>query len=113
MTPIQILILLFALFAISRAAKQFRTGALTIAWLIFWVCFWIAVGAVTFAPQTTDALARFAGVGRGADMVVYLSLVGLFFLVFRLFIKIEDVEQEITQLVRKDAIEKVEKSTRL
>lgn len=105
MSVIQILIVLFSLFAITRALRQFRQGALTIAWLIVWVFFWLAVGGVVLAPQTTDALARFVGVGRGADFIIYISLTALFYLAFRLFVKIEDVEREITRLVRKLALE--------
>lgn len=113
MTPIQFLFILFALFAISRAFRQFRTGSLTILWLILWMIFWLAVGAVTLAPQTTDVLARFVGVGRGADFVIYVSLVIIFYLVFRLFVKIEGVEREVTELVRKLALEEEDKRPRV
>ena len=108
MTIIQIFILLFALFAISRTLRQFRQGALSIVWLIFWIVFWIAVGGVALSPQTTDVVAKLVGVGRGADFIIYLSMIALFYLIFRLFGKIEDVEREITKLVRKLAIEEAE-----
>jgi len=108
MTIIQIFILLFALFAISRTLRQFRQGALSIVWLIFWIVFWIAVGGVALSPQTTDVVAKLVGVGRGADFIIYLSMIALFYLMFKLFGKIEDVEREITKLVRKLAIEEAE-----
>jgi hypothetical protein len=60
-------------------------------------------------PQTTDVVAQFFGVGRGADAVIYIALIGLFFLVFRMYVHIEAVEGEITQLVRKLALEDVKK----
>lgn len=113
MTPIQFLFILFALFAITRAVRQFRAGSLTILWLILWIVFWMAVGAVTLAPQTTDILARFVGIGRGADVVVYASLVAIFYLVFRLFVKMEEVEREVTELVRKLALEEEHKEPRV
>ncbi|MBI2475239.1 DUF2304 family protein [Candidatus Uhrbacteria bacterium] len=109
MSLIQIFILLFALFAISRTLRQFRQGALSIAWLIFWIVFWIVVGGVAISPQTTDVIAKLVGVGRGADFVIYISLIALFYLIFRLFGKIEDVEREITKLVRKLAVEEEDK----
>ncbi len=110
MSLIQIFILLFALFAISRTLRQFRQGALSIAWLIFWIVFWIVVGYVALSPQTTDVIAKLVGVGRGADFIIYLSLIALFYLMFRLFGKIEDVEREITKLVRKLAIEEIKEA---
>ncbi|MEK7615277.1 MAG: DUF2304 family protein [Patescibacteria group bacterium] len=108
MPLIQLLIPLFALFAISRTVRQFRKGALTIAWLIVWILFWVLVSAIALSPNTTNIFAQFVGVGRGVDFVIYVSLIGLFYLVFRLFVKIEDVEREITRLVRKLAIEEKE-----
>ncbi len=108
MSIIQGLIVAFALFAITRTITQFKKGGLTIAWLLFWVVFWIAASVVTLLPQTSDVLARLVGVGRGADLIIYLSIIGLFFLVFRMFVKMEAIEQEITKLVRKLAIEEVD-----
>ena len=108
MSIIQIIFSVFALFAISRTIVQFRKGGLTLAWLLFWVVFWLAVGVVVVLPKTTDILANIVGVGRGADFIIYISIIGLFFLVFKMFAKIESVEQEITRLVRKLAIEDVE-----
>lgn len=105
MSIIQIFIIVFAIFAISRAVRQFRNGALTILWLIFWIVFWLIVSGVVLSPQTTDVIAKFVGVGRGADFIIYISLIVLFYLMFRLFVKIEDVEKEITKLVRKIAME--------
>ncbi len=109
MSVIQMGIILFSIFAMTRVLRQFRQGTLTIAWLIVWMFFWILVGAVVLVPQTADMLASLVGVGRGADFIIYISLVALFYLLFRLFVKIEDVEREITRLVRKLAIEEGEK----
>ncbi len=108
MTVIQIFIIAAACFSLFRAVVQFRKGSLTIAWLVFWLVFWSAAGTVAVLPQTTDIVARFFGVGRGADFVIYLSLIILFALSFRMFVKLEHVEREITSLVRKLAIEDVD-----
>jgi small membrane protein len=105
MNPIQILIIAFALWAITKTIMQFKKGALTIAWLFFWFFFWGVAGVVAALPQTTDVIANLVGVGRGADLVIYISLVALFYLVFRVYVKIEKTEREITRLVRKLAID--------
>jgi small membrane protein len=108
MTVIQILIVVFALFAISRTVWQFKRGSLTIAWLLFWIVFWLVAATVAVLPQTTDTVARFVGVGRGADAVIYFSLVALFYLVFRTYVKIEKTENEITKLVRKLSLDELD-----
>lgn len=108
MTLIQLFLITFAVFAITRVLRQFKKGGLTLAWLLFWMVFWIGVTTVVALPQTTDVVARLVGVGRGADLIIYLSIIGLFFLFFKLFAKIESVEQEITRLVRTLAMKESE-----
>ena len=109
---IQGIIIAFALFAVVRTVMQFRKGSLPLGMVLFWILFWILVGVVVALPGTTDIAANFVGVGRGADFVIYLSVVGLFYLVFRLYVKIEDVEREITRLVRKLALEDMDEKER-
>lgn len=108
MSIIQVLIIVFALFAITRTILQFKRGAVTRTWLFFWILFWVLAGIVATLPQTADTVARLVGVGRGADVVIYLSLVVIFYLIFRLYVKIEQVEGEITRLVRKLSMDEFE-----
>ena len=108
MTIIQILLVLFALYAIGRTFFQFRSGHVGKGGVVFWTLFWLLVGVVALMPQTTDIVARFVGVGRGADLAIYLSLIALFFLIFRIFVKLEHVEREITTVVRKLALKEEE-----
>lgn len=106
--PVQLLILAFVLFALARAFSQFRAGRLGLGVLIGWIVLWIAVAAVAVLPWTTTWLAQAVGVGRGVDLVIYVSLAALFYLVFRLFVKIEETERSITRLVRALALKTLE-----
>jgi small membrane protein len=108
MTAIQILLVCFALFAFSRALLRFRRGDLPLFHLVLWFVFWAGVVVVALRPETTSALASLLGVGRGADVVLYLALALLFYLVFRMFGKIEDLERQITRVVRAAALEKLD-----
>ena len=56
-------------------------------------------------PQTTTSLASVFGVGRGVDVIVYISLALLFYIVFRMFVMIEDLRHEITNLIRQIALQ--------
>ena len=106
MLLVQVLILAFALFAIVRTWKQFRAGRLRKRELMFWILFWVTLSVAALLPQTTDVAARFVGVGRGVDLAIYTALIALFYLVFRLYVKIEEVERDVTKLVRKIALDK-------
>ena len=107
--PIQFLILAFVVFARARVSAQLRAGHLRLAWFLSWIIFWAVVGIVALLPQSTTLLANAIGVGRGSDLVVYVSLAAIFYLSFRLFIKIEDVQRDITKLVRLLALKDLEK----
>ncbi len=100
MLPIQILLLAFFAIAIMKVFKRNYTGDLSLWAALFWVLFWVLGGLVVIQPDLTSSLAKLFGVGRGADVVVYLALAGLFFMVFRLMVKIEKLEREITKVVR-------------
>jgi small membrane protein len=101
---IQIIAALFVIFAISRAYLRFREKKLSSFSFIFWTIVWIAgIGAIIF-PEISTSFARVLGVGRGVDAILYASIVILFYMIFRLYIKIEDTQRQITELVRKVAL---------
>lgn len=105
MTPIlQILVVAFALFAWSRAILRFKNGQISFAEFIMWSVLWIGAAVVVLAPQWTEPFANFLGIGRPIDVGIYASIVLLFYLIFKVYVKIETVEREITQLVRNHAI---------
>lgn len=101
---IQILIIAFAVFALGRAVIKFRAKELSFSWFVFWLVFWIGVAVVVLLPQTTEVVARWIGVGRGVDAAIYLSIVLIFYLLFRVFIKIQSLEKNITKLTREIAV---------
>lgn len=107
MLVIQILIIAFLLFAVSRTVSKFREGKLSLVWFVFWLAFWIGVGVVVIVPETTSYLAALVGITRGADLVVYSAIIVLFYLVFRILVKIESIEQEITKAVRAEALREI------
>ncbi len=67
---------------------------------IFWIGFWFVVGIIILLPDTTSYLAEIVGIGRGADLIVYLSIVLIFYIIFQMTIKIEKIERNITKVVR-------------
>lgn len=107
---IQILITLASGVIIAKAISKLRKREVHIQTLMAWILFWVAVIALVWQPNLTDYLAHFLQVTRGADAVFYLSLIGIFYLLFRVFIRLERMDQEMTTLVREMALLKSEKS---
>jgi small membrane protein len=108
MHAIQIVLTCFAAFAFSRVLIRYRRGGMRMLHLGLWFCFWTAVVVVSLHPRTTDHLAILLGVGRGADTAMYLSLLMIFYLLFRSFAKIEDMDRQLTRIVRANALREME-----
>jgi len=104
--PIQVFLLLFIIFAFTRVWLRFREGTITIQAFLFWSGIWGLAALGILNPQFTTRIARLLGIGRGADVVIYASLVLLFYLVYRTNVMLENVRHEITELVRKLALKK-------
>jgi|SRR5450432_1877491 len=59
-------------------------------------------------PDATNVIAHRLGVGRGTDLIFYLSVLLFWFVVLKLYIRIRRLEQVFTDIIRKDAIEKTD-----
>ncbi|MFA7244570.1 MAG: DUF2304 domain-containing protein [Candidatus Magasanikbacteria bacterium] len=70
----------------------------------FWILFWITLSIVAFWPNSTQILAEYIGIGRGVDLVIYLSMACLFYLVFKMNLKIEGLKRDLTDVVRKESL---------
>lgn len=104
MSLIQILLIACAALAIGTNVMRFRRGESSVRALAGWTIFWLIVAYVVARPEVSSVFARLIGVGRGADAVVYLALVAAFYLIFRLFARLEDVDRRLTKIVREEAL---------
>lgn len=109
MYPIQILLVLVFLLAMAKVITRFKTGDLKTKDMLLWMFFWIIAIVVALLPDSTFYIARLVGVGRGVDLVVYISIIAIFFLVFRLMLKYESLNKDITKLARKLALSESQK----
>lgn len=100
MSLIQILLILFILFAILITIKKFLRKDIRIFTTVFWVIFWLIGLVIVIYPDSTYFVSNFLGIGRGADLVVYISLVLIFFMIFKILIEQEKQRREITKLTR-------------
>ena len=99
-----IIVAIFALFAWSRALLRFRDRAISMREFIFWTLIWGCAMALTAFRTQLDFLTAVLGIPRPVDVAVYFSIILLFYLMFRLYVKIESVEQNLTKIVREIAV---------
>jgi hypothetical protein len=108
MHAIQILLISFAVFAMSRVVLRYRRGGMRLLHLGMWLLFWVGVVVAVFHPDTTSWLAIKLGVGRGVDIAMYLSIITIFYLLFRSFGKLDDLDRQLTRVVRANALREME-----
>lgn len=58
-----------------------------------------ALGLISF-PDAANDLAHLVGVGRGADLLFYLTIPGLGFVVLLLFSRVRELDERLTKLTR-------------
>lgn len=85
----------------ARAASSGRIGRGAAA---AWIVLWGAAGTAIARPDLTVAVARLLGISRGADLVLYLSILGMIGGFFFVYLRLKRVESSITELVREIAI---------
>jgi hypothetical protein len=66
----------------------------------------LIIAAIVFIlyPDVTTAIAHKLGVGRGADLVFYISILIFWFVLLKFYVRIRRLEQTITAIVRDNAI---------
>ena len=65
----------------------------------------LAIGAfMVMFPDTTNDIAHFFGVGRGADLIGYVFQVAVLYVLLHYYTKFVETENELTRVVRELAI---------
>lgn len=105
----QVLFCAFVVFAVCRVLQRRREGLLGSKGMIFWVVFWLLAAIVVVWPYSASTLANTFGIGRGSDLIVYAAVALLFYLVFKLHIKLESIGRDVTKLVRRNALRDVQR----
>ncbi|MFH1376848.1 MAG: DUF2304 family protein [Candidatus Woesearchaeota archaeon] len=101
---IQILLSIFILFAIIRLIVKFKKTDGKISESLLWFAFWVITVVAIWVPDFLTQVANFVGIGRGADLVLYVSVVVVFYLIFKIYVRLEKIERNITKVVRKDSL---------
>lgn len=96
---IQYILILAIVLILFQTLNKFRAKNIVLREFLFWVIFWFAVATAILLPQVTIFLAQYLGVGRGADLVVYASLIFVFYMIFRLFVRQQKQEKDISKIV--------------
>lgn len=98
MTPIQLLLILVAIVIVLFYFQRLRSRLLDRT--VFFLLVVVAL-LMVLRPDWANAVAHYVGVGRGADLVVYLGISGLAFLWLGLYTRQRDLDVRLTELARR------------
>ncbi len=98
---LEILITIFGLFAIGSSFLRLRKNQEPITNFLMWTFIWLLIIIVVLYPSITSYPADILNIERGIDVFVYLGILVLFYLIYKIYTKIEKLEQEITIITRR------------
>src|SRR5678816_1295712 len=101
----KILALLLAWIAVSKSYVDFKARRESLQVLIFWLMTWTGIVVLALFPSIIDVLiAQFGGGQTGLGTFFGMALVFLLFVVYRMYAKLERIEQIITKTVQDIAL---------
>ena len=103
-TPYQIVVPLFSLLMVIYAWNLVMRQRKTIWEGILWTAFWAAIAYIAFEPTSLQYLSTITGIKRNENAATITAIGVLFFIMFYLVIRIEELEQRIVRVVREKAI---------
>jgi hypothetical protein len=103
MKGIQILLLLIVIVIGSFVVVRLRNRLFDFILLLL-----LVLAAIVFIlfPDLTFTVANFLGVGRGTDLIFYLSTLIFWFVLLKLYVRQRNFEKMLTDIIRKDALDK-------
>lgn len=106
----QWLVPLIGLFYIFRIVLQFRANKRSVTSLLVWLVFWTTIVVLAIIPNPVSfEIARLLGFKSNINAVIFVALGWLFLLIFYLSTTIDRLEKQMTELIRKLAMQEAEK----
>ena len=94
-----------AVIAISQSYVDFRARAESLQMFLLWALTWITIVVVALFPSIVDIILAYSGSGReGLGTFFGMGLVFVLFVVYRIYGKLERVEQNLTKTIQKLAL---------
>jgi small membrane protein len=104
MTTFQVVTLPLLAVMVLATAIQIGRRRLAARFGSAWIALWIAAIVAIADPDVLVRIAHFLGIGRGADLVLYLSILFTFLAFFFTYLRFRRVDEQLTKIVRHLAI---------
>ena len=101
----KIFALILAVTVFAKSYLDFRSRTESLRVFLFWTITWASIVVIALFPSIIDAIISFAGGGRaGLGTFFGMAIVFLFFIVYRVYVKIGRIEQKLTMTIQELAL---------
>jgi hypothetical protein len=100
----QLIAVPLAVLLFIRSAARFLRGAGNRWVAALSAALWLAAGITILQPEVTNTVARFLGIGRGADLVLYVLALSFLVSLVYFYHKYRQLSSDLTEIVRSLAI---------
>ncbi|MBI2980937.1 MAG: DUF2304 domain-containing protein [Deltaproteobacteria bacterium] len=109
-TLAQVFLFTLATLAMIGVIFKYRDKKIGARFFLLWLFLWAGAAVVILFPESTTAAASLLHIGRGADVVLYLGVILILYLLFTVFVRMERMDREITKIVRNLALRDLKES---
>ena len=103
---------MLALFFMYRIIVQFRNNKRLLLGTVLWMLFWITISFLAIIPDLVSfSIAEMLGFRSNINAVIFVALGFLFLMTYYQSSTIERLEKQMTELIRKIALDKQEKES--
>ena len=97
--------LVLAAIVFAKSYVDFRSGTESLKVFLFWTVTWGMIVVIALFPSIIDYILSLAG-GRGVGLGTFfgMAIVFLFFIVYRIYVQLEQLEQKLTRTIQELAL---------
>lgn len=100
----QIILSIVILFILLKTWRSYKRKQLSNSFFILWVLVWLIGLFAIYYPGLLSTIAGVLNIGRGVDFALYVSIILIFYLIYKINLKIEKINRDLTRIVRKIAV---------
>lgn len=104
MLTYQIILIIISVLGILLGIHQYKDDSFSSFVFTLWTLIWFIIIIITLFPNMTTHFAHIFGLGRGLDTIYIVSILFLFYIVFKLYNKMEKQKKRINDLVSQLAL---------
>lgn len=110
----QVLVLLISIMMMLLGIQKFiqRRPKQTFLKLIIRIAVWGGLATIAVYPHLADRMAEFIGIGDNISALVVIGFLFTFLMIFKILSIIERIEQDISTLTRRKALDEFEEQKR-